>query len=1063
MAESGDSPVLRTIPLLVACCVFISGCLEFKSIEQPSSILPGEIFTVFVEATFNEQEDYQDSGYIPIPYFGICLPDGWIILDDIIPYTGDYDGTIIYDSNLALEQENFSPAPDGYYWWVGDGNYVDPGNGTVYGEIQIKTNNQVGIFSLDYRLGDNHLGLNYQKSDNHLIEVVSEYTPRELRAQVSKDSIILTWKNPAKTENLVEYNIYRDGKWISTCQAENTEYIDSNLPGGMFFYSVSAISNSGQEYLTPYEIKGIMFPGGVGEPNNPYKIATSEQLVYITDFPYLQDKNFVLAVDINLDPNLYGGQVFDRVVIPAFSGTFDGNDHVISNLTIKGTGEPWLSGMFGELKSGARVKNLAVVDVNITGSGNYIGGLVGKNYGDLASCYLTGTVVGIGIDNCVGGLVGLNNGNITASHSNCVTSTPYSLYTLYDEYEPVPGGVGGLVGSNGGSIHSSYSTSIVSGSGYVGGLVGKNDGSIIQCYSEDTTTGYCIVGGLVGTNNYTGSIIESYSTATVLGDGQDVGGLVGSNGGSIHNSYSTSIVSGSGYLGGFVGSNGGNITASYSTGTVSGDDYLGGLVGRNGGSINNCYSTGTVSGNCYIGGLMGLNIGKVTISYSTGKVSGNDYVGGLVGKDDGIIKHGIWDIETSGLLVGPGGVGLITIEMMDTYMLGLNGFANDPNWILDVGLDYPHLAWEGTPGQIIPEPDIDWLKGSGTPGNPYQINTAVQLISLGQASILCNSHLVLGANIDLDPNLPGGQAFNQAVIPAFFGVFDGNDFTVANLTIRGQGCLGLFGRLASEAQVKNLGLVDVNITGSDYVGSLVGYNYYGTIDQCYSTGVVTGEDYVGGLVGRNSGRVTTSYNTCTVTGDGYVGGLVGHNNGIISTSYSTGIVGGGAWWGYGGFGGLVGFNNGSVASSYSTGMVDGDWRIGGLVGNNDNGSIATSYSTGMITGGSSVGGLVGYSSKGNIISSYSTGIVRGTGNYIGGLIGREGYRTVTTSCFWNIQSSGQTTSADGTGKKTAEMQTATTFLEAGWDFVDETANGTEDIWWILEGQDYPRLWWEAFE
>jgi len=40
-------------------------------------------------------------------------------------------------------------------------------------------------------------------------------------------------------------------------------------------------------------------------------------------------------------------------------------------------------------------------------------------------------------------------------------------------------------------------------------------------------------------------------------------------------------------------------------------------------------------------------------------------------------------------------------------------------------------------------------------------------------------------------------------------------------------------------------------------------------------------------------------------------------------------------------------------------------------------------------------------------------------------------------------------------------RTASAFLEAGWDFVGETANGTEDIWWILEGQDHPRLWWEA--
>jgi len=48
----------------------------------------------------------------------------------------------------------------------------------------------------------------------------------------------------------------------------------------------------------------------------------------------------------------------------------------------------------------------------------------------------------------------------------------------------------------------------------------------------------------------------------------------------------------------------------------------------------------------------------------------------------------------------------------------------------------------------------------------------------------------------------------------------------------------------------------------------------------------------------------------------------------------------------------------------------------------------------------------------------------------------------------------------GKGKTSTEMQTAATFLDAGWDFIDETANGTEDIWWILEGQDYPRLWWE---
>jgi hypothetical protein len=43
------------------------------------------------------------------------------------------------------------------------------------------------------------------------------------------------------------------------------------------------------------------------------------------------------------------------------------------------------------------------------------------------------------------------------------------------------------------------------------------------------------------------------------------------------------------------------------------------------------------------------------------------------------------------------------------------------------------------------------------------------------------------------------------------------------------------------------------------------------------------------------------------------------------------------------------------------------------------------------------------------------------------------------------------------------MQVAETFLRAGWDFVGEARNGTEEIWWIEEGEDYPRLSWEAHD
>ena len=154
--------------------------------------------------------------------------------------------------------------------------------------------------------------------------------------------------------------------------------------------------------------------------------------------------------------------------------------------------------------------------------------------------------------------------------------------------------------------------------------------------------------------------------------------------------------------------------------------------------------------------------------------------------------------------------------------------------------------------------------------------------------------------------------------------------------------------------------------------------------------------------------------------------------------------------------------------SHSSGAVIGNSKIGGLAGQNSL-EITDSYSTMNVSGDSSVGGLVGsnwkdyrgaYTDNQHYLTRcYSTGEVTGTKD-IGGLVGK-GSTDLATACFWDTRTSGLSTSAGGEGKTTDEMQTAITFLDAGWDFVDEIENGTEDIWWILEGQDYPRLWWEA--
>ena len=67
------------------------------------------------------------------------------------------------------------------------------------------------------------------------------------------------------------------------------------------------------------------YSGGMGEPNDPYQIATAEDLMLLGDSPEDYDEHFILTADIDLDPNLPGRKVFGKAVIDAFTGIFDGN------------------------------------------------------------------------------------------------------------------------------------------------------------------------------------------------------------------------------------------------------------------------------------------------------------------------------------------------------------------------------------------------------------------------------------------------------------------------------------------------------------------------------------------------------------------------------------------------------------------------------------------------------------------------------------------------------------------------------------------------------------------
>jgi hypothetical protein len=316
--------------------------------------------------------------------------------------------------------------------------------------------------------------------------------------------------------------------------------------------------------------------------------------------------------------------------------------------------------------------------------------------------------------------------------------------------------------------------------------------------------------------------------------------------------------------------------------------------------------------------------------------------------------------------------------------------------------------------------------GSGTAADPYRIGSVADWLVLTLRPADWDKNFILTANLDfggatITPVAPNtnptyGNGFQGT---PFTGILDGAGHTLSHFTIQliSGSYVGLFG-VVDGGQVKNLGLVKATIQGLELVGGLAGVNH-GRITSCYATVAVRGSfNYVGGLVGENDGTIISCCAAGTVNGGTRVGGLVGENQA------------------------------GTITLCYATGTVSGDYSVGGLVADN-RGTIASCYATGPVIGLNVVGGLVGDNS-GTITSCYATGIVIGNGsvgNLIGGLVGSN--NSYVVSCFWDTQTSGQTASAGGTGKTTAEMQRQSTFTAAGWDFVN--------VWGIEENRDYPFL------
>ena len=313
-----------------------------------------------------------------------------------------------------------------------------------------------------------------------------------------------------------------------------------------------------------------------------------------------------------------------------FNGTLEGNNYSIRGVYINQTEN--CVGFFGYARNlkNVTIKNSYILGGNCVGGlvgnaltienchnknttviqqeGNYyvIGGIVGQVQKSIKNCSNTGTVIGKGIHSTygsrVGGIIGQQSSNYECIIENCTNSgevigsgkfvggiTGYvnSLSTINNctnsgEVTGEGNNVGGIAGILFSDITNSYNIGKIEGVGQTGGIVGQIgagcEANITNCYNEGEISARSAVGGILGwasPSETSGRIEYNYNKGTVLGDTEQVGGIVGIN-------NTVAVV----------------VTNCYNKGTVEGSTSVGAVIGEQlGGNSNlsNLYYLNTLS------------------------------------------------------------------------------------------------------------------------------------------------------------------------------------------------------------------------------------------------------------------------------------------------------------------------------------------------------------------------------------------------------------------------------------------------------------------------------------
>jgi len=688
--------------------------------------------------------------------------------------------------------------------------------------------------------------------------------------------------------------------------------------------------------------------------------------------------------------------------IGPFTGAFCGQGYEIGDLYIARPDEEGV-GLFGFLGEGGVVQNVGLVSGEVIGR-VYVGGLVGLNQGTMHQSYSAASVTGIDIEGRVGGLVGQNSGAI--SNSYCSGSVVSHAR------------VGGLVGDNGGTVSDSYFSGTISGERWVGGLVGLNlwgtaNNSHYNCDEVGINGEKVITIGALFAEDFEQWLVHDMSLDVNERLSQENGYYIINNLADFKQLLA-------------FGQDESLKFRLKSDVDLANDPnfyipYLAGEFDGNGHRILSLAVSVDFASHVGLFGYVGRG-GKVTrVGVDNLNIVGGEHLGGLVGANLGSVSDSYCvgnvagRFHVGGLLGGNWGTlsnswfssGSVTGHGMVGGLIGEYG--GGP--VRNSHYNYDEVFINGqnmiTIGAMLGEDFAEWV------ANDRFLDVDERLSQEDGYYVIDNVSdfkelLAFGQNSSLKFKLRNDLYLSNDpnfYIPYLAGEFHGNGHKIADASVHFDFLaeVGLFGVLAQGARISELSVENVNIGGWWDVGGVVGRND-GTVSNCHSSGSVAGTFVdIGGLIGGSWGQVDNSYSGVSVSGGQRAGGLVGTN-----------------WW------------SGIISNSYATGGVSGHGQLGGLLGWN-NGSVSGSYSTGRVAANDYLGGLVGYN------------------------------RATVSNSFWDTQTSGQSTSAGGTGKTTAEMKNITTFSAAGWNIIavaNPNIRNPSYIWNIVDGQTYPFLSWQ---